>query len=488
MYTKYIMNLLNALRRWRYEIIAFTTGASVMILEIVGARLIAPFFGTSTYVWTAMIGVILGALAVGYAVGGKLADRDSPSGILAVILLISAVFVLVIGLTQHTVLPLIAAMGLDLRLGAFLSALILFAPPSLLVGMVSPHLAKIRIDSLATSGQSVGRLEAAGALGSIAGTFSCGYFLLGLFGSRLLVLGVVVLLVLTSLLAAPRGFAKLRLGVMAMVVLMGLITSVNPPNVLADVDTPYSRFQVSKATYAGASAHFLTNDDSGIQSAVDLDNPYVPLFSYAQRFQETAALHPNLKDVLVIGGGAFTFPSILVETYPEVTVDAVEIDPRLESIAKDYFFLSDSDRLHIHTEDGRTFLNRTDKKYDAIYIDAYSSLSPPFQLTTQQAVGHMKRALKPDGVVIVNAIDRPSHPDFLAPLLATYGSVFDYTLVRPSNIGGGVGTSRENFILYAGNHRETFDQVSRSLIPPFPVPGGGKILTDDYAPIERLTN
>lgn len=215
------MNPLALFRTYRYEIVAFLTGAAVMVLEIVGARLISPQFGSSTYVWTAMIGVILGALAVGFAIGGRLADKYHSSAFLGQLIFIASLLVLGMALIERSVLTSIADLNLDLRLSALLAAILLFSPPSLLIGMVSPHLAKIRIISLDTTGKSIGKLEAAGALGSIAGTFSCGYFLLGAFGSRSIIIGIVVLLMITSVIVNPYFWRKSRLGVLAFALLVG---------------------------------------------------------------------------------------------------------------------------------------------------------------------------------------------------------------------------------------------------------------------------
>ncbi|HEY1063701.1 MAG TPA: fused MFS/spermidine synthase, partial [Candidatus Saccharimonadales bacterium] len=315
--------MLQLLRAHRYELIAFLTGGAVMTLEIVGARLIAPFFGTSIYVWTAMIGVILGSLAVGYWAGGLLADRRNPQTTLVYLLIGASVLVATIGLIQSSVLSAIADLQFDLRLSTFLAACLLFAPASLLIGTVSPHLAKIRIESLETSGRSVGRLEAAGALGSIAGTFLCGYFLLGFVGSRRLVIGVAVLLLLTSLFAYGRGLRRERLGILTALIMIGALATADTNNIRADVDTPYGRYQVIEGQYQGRAAIFLRNDNLGLQSGIAINQPREPLFDYIRRFHDAAKLFGPQSATLVIGGGAYTFPSMLADERLTQRVEAV---------------------------------------------------------------------------------------------------------------------------------------------------------------------
>lgn len=484
------MKLRALFRSIRYESIAFLTGASVMVLEIVGARLIAPAFGTSTYVWTAMIGVILGSLALGFWIGGKAADRNGSAAYLGFLLFAAALLVLGMGLVQQRILSDIAGLGLDLRLGVLLGALLLFSLPSVLIGMVSPHLAKIRVTSLKTTGTSIGRLEAAGALGSIAGTFACGYLLLGLFGSRSIVIGIVVVLLITSFIADPYFWRKLRFLSFVVALPASLVMTANPPAVLADVDSSYARYQVVERTYGNETLRMLMTDHRAIQSAVSTASPDLLKLAYAQRFQQVALAYGNPEKVLVIGGGTYTFPEALVKTLPTVQVDVAEIDPTLRDLAKQYFFFEDSSRLRIHHVDGRTYLNRNTTQYDLIYMDAFSSLSPPFQLTTKQTVQGIKAGLAPEGVAVVNVIGDYENgtSDYLRAMRATYQSVFTHTAMFQMNPQYDINQVRQNFLLLAANSPDAFARVAKQInLAPLTFEPGGLVLTDDYAPIERLT-
>lgn len=487
------MRATSLLREYRYELIAFLTGAAVMILEIVGARLIAPVFGTSTYVWTAMIGVILGSLAIGYAVGGKMADRDDSARYLGRILFVAALLVLLMAIAQHSVLEAIARMGLDLRLSALFAAILLFGLPSALIGMVSPHLAKIRVTSLESTGFSIGRLEAAGALGSIAGTFSCGYFLLGAFGSRSIVIGVVVMLLATSFIADPLQRYKRKAWVIVAAILFGaLFINVNPPYVLADVDSSYARYQVKtmRDPEGKYSTNYLATDRSGFQSAASPQYPDALLFGYTNQFQLTAQRYGNPGKVLVIGGGAFTFPGHLVKTFPDVRVDAVEIDPALNKLAAQYFNYKPSPRLQIHHSDGRAYLNTNTTPYNLVYMDAFSSLNPPFQLTTRQTVERIENSLTEDGVAVVNVIAAYENGggDYARAITETYKSVFRYVSLHPLDSSAGVQNGRQNLLLFASNNAGKYAAVTAPLrYGPLALQPGGLVLTDDYAPIERLT-
>ncbi len=478
------MRLVGAIKQHRYELIALLTGAAVMMLEIVGARLIAPYFGASTYVWTAMIGVILGALALGFYFGGRLADRDEPGKDLGIIICGAALAVVIMVLLQEPVLRIIANQSLDLRLSAVLAAIVLFGVPSFLIGMVSPHLAKIRVTSLKTTGATVGRLEAAGSLGSITGTFLSGYVLLAYMGARNLSLGLAIMLILTSFLAGWRQLFRLRLGLIAVTTLL-LLYNPLPAGIISDVDSAYSRYQVRETTYQGRPVRYLLMDSYSIQSASYVGDETEPVLPYMQSMLAAAQGFGPTDKVLVIGGGAHTLPNILQTKTPAPTIDVVEIDPALEELSRRYFGFEQAPGTRLFYEDGRSFLNRHQGGYDIIFMDAYSSLTPPFHLSSRQSVERLKANLNAGGVVVANAA-ASYYGGFLSSLERTYASVFDYTASfavswdRPLE-------NKQNFIIIASNSQDAFEKTRASLGKQLNVPPGGNIFTDDYAPVERLS-
>lgn len=454
-----------------------------MMLEIVGARLIAPYFGASTYVWTAMIGVILGALSLGFWVGGRMADRDNPGKSLSLIIAVAAAAVLVMVLVQRPVLELIARQNLDLRLSAMLAATTLFGVPSLLIGIVSPHLAKIRITSLKTTGASIGRLEAAGALGSIAGTFLSGYFLLAFLGSRNLSIWLAITLVLTSLLAGWRRFLTLKLAVIVMAFLILSIQSL-PAGVLSDTDSAYSRYLVKEALLDGRPARYLITDKNSIQSASFVNAPTEPALSYVKGFDKAAASFDNPNKIMVIGGGSHTFPNILQSKLPTAFIDVVEIDPALDDLAQKYFGFTPSQRTKLFYEDGRSFINRNNNDYDLIFVDAYTNLTPPFHLTSKEAVIRLRVNLSEGGVVISNAPTQFKN-GYLTSLNRTYASVFNYVKVfRTTNLHLSL---KQNFLVVASNNEAALARTAQNLGQSLAMPDQGVLLTDDYAPVERLS-
>lgn len=479
-------------RQYRYELIAGLNGAIIMVLEIVGARIVAPHFGNSVYVWTAVIGVILGAMSAGYWYGGRVADKRASDRGLAVILSVGALVLLVCMLAKDLSLELATMVGRDIRAQALVAAVLLFAPANFLMGMVSPYVAKLRVADVATVGSTVGRLYAAGTLGSIAGTFVAGYWLISWLGNRTLGLWLVVALVAISLLANHRWWWPMRV---AMIVAVGALAwwpstgaAAVGMQVRYDGDSAYARWRVADVDWAGRPARLLLSDGQTAQSGVYLDAPDEPLFGYVQSLMRVAGVvYP--KRVLVVGGGTYTLPKLLAEKYEDAQIDVVEIDPKLDEIAQQYFGYIAEKRVRIIHEDGRTFLNRNREQYDLVLMDAFSAMVPPFQLTTREAVQEVERALAPKGLAAVNLIAAPKgeRARFGAAELATYGERFSEVALGPVNPG--VPTELEqNLILVAGQSIEAVRAAAQAVgAEPARRPLTGLVLTDDFAPVEQMT-
>lgn len=478
---------------YRYELIALLVGAIIMVLEIVGARVIAPRFGSSVYVWTAVIGVILGALSVGYWYGGKMADRKATDQGLSVILVLSALVLLVSLLTREISMAIALVPGVDVRIQALAASVLMFAPVNFLMGMVSPYVAKLKISHLATAGSSVGRLYAAGTVGSIVGTFAAGYWLIALMGSRTLGLSLILGLLVASFMASHKGMLWQRLVLAAAVI--GLLFT--PPferatyadiRLVYDGDSAYTRWQVVETEKEGRVSRLLISDWMVAQSGIYVDKPEEPLFDYIRAFMRVAEAN-GPKKVLLIGGGTYTLPMMLTNKYPDSRIDVVEIDPKLDEVATRFFDYKASERIRLVHADGRTFLNENREQYDLILIDAFSSMVPPFQLTTREAVQRLAHSLAPDGVVAVNLIGARVG-ELSAFTNAEYATYLDrFKNVEVMMAGSAIAANvRQNLILIAGYEGQRVEKVKRALgsaVTSELVPG--RVLTDDFAPVEQMT-
>lgn len=170
------------MKKFFLEIIVFICGAVVMAFEIVGSRMLGPYVGTSTFVWTGIIGVILLCLSLGYYYGGKIADKRPDFKILALVIFIAGIFIAVSTLIKDGLLISLLEIFDDVKLVSLLASFFLFSIPSVLLGMVSPYAVRLKIKSLAKSGSAVGNLYAISTLGSITGTFLAGFYLIPSYG------------------------------------------------------------------------------------------------------------------------------------------------------------------------------------------------------------------------------------------------------------------------------------------------------------------
>jgi len=474
------------LMKYRYEVIAALSGSVVMMLELVGARMMAPYFGTSTYVWTAMIGVILGALSLGYWYGGRLADKGANDHSLMIIIVVASLCVALTMWLQTLVLTLIAQLDIDVRIQALITGLLLFAPASALLGVVSPYVAKLKISSLQTAGASIGQLYAAGTLGSIIGTFLAGYWLIAWFGNFHLGVGLVVALVGLSFIAEYQTLRLARIAGVGIGVGLLLLTQTQNPNIVADIDSAYARYQVVETTQGENQKRYLMMDNLGVQSGISVRDSDALIFPYTQAFQSVMQSYGTPSNLLVIGGGAYTFPRWAAQQTMHPQVDVVEIDPALDAIASQYFAYSPRSNLRLTHEDGRLFLNRNTTQYDLVYIDAFASLTPPFQLATREATEHMRHALTDTGIMAVNVVASADNDDpYLGSTYQTYQSVFPrvkiYQMQQEALI-----SQRQNLLFLMGNE-ETMARIEPQLqLPSVAMPISGHVLSDDYAPVEQL--
>ncbi len=183
------------MKKFTLEIVAFFCGAVVMAFEIVGSRMLGPYVGTSMFAWTSIIGVILLSLSIGYFWGGRIADMRPRADILSLFIFISALFIIITLVVKESVLEILLGSIDNIHIVSVIASLILFAIPSILLGMVSPFAVRIKMKSLEKSGSTVGNLYAISTVGSIVGVFLAGFFLIPTFKiTNILMLLAIVLI------------------------------------------------------------------------------------------------------------------------------------------------------------------------------------------------------------------------------------------------------------------------------------------------------
>lgn len=487
--------------RFVLEITVFVCGALVMIYEIIGSRIVSPFIGTSTYVWTSLIGIILAALSLGYWLGGRIADKRPDVKILAFAIFLAGGSVSLTILFKDIILPIIASATVGLQIKSVAASLLLFAPASVLLGFVTPFAVKLKMSSLEDSGKTVGRLYALSTIGSIVGTFTAGFYLIPFVGSVRTLYLIAGMLFVVSILLAPFAFTRFSFMVLTLFAFAVAgsefsIHYMHRAHALYDIDTEYSRVQVFQTIEPKSGRKFqaMATDPYFVQSAMFLDGDD-PVFEYSPYYHLVRHFKPDHKQTLMIGGAGYTFPKEYLRTYPNTRIDVVEIDPKMTEIARRFFRLEDDPRLKISHEDGRTYLNRAEAgSYDAVLMDAFGSLfSVPYQLATLEAVRQIHRVLKDDGIVIFNlgsAIRGPGSR-FLQAELATYRQVFPHVYLFKVNAGY-TDEQLQNLIIVANKSAtapslQTSDQEIAQLLTNIytkDLPLNLDILTDDLAPVE----
>ena len=488
----------------RLKAVSFFSGAALMILELSGSRFAAPFFGTSLIVWTALIGVIMASLCAGSWLGGVWADRRPDSRTLGNILLSASVVTAVTSYAGNFLMSWIYGLNMNVYLGSVVIAVILFLPASMLLGMVQPFTVRLAMKDVKSSGTLIGRLSALNSAGSITGTFAAGFVLTALLPSGIILMllsgGIALLSVLVSR-------VKWRNACVSAVIFAAAFMAYRygfPAEIVGThIETQYNHIRLVDGIEADSRrlVRLMFIDPEHPLAEVYLDNtlelkPYFGL-------QMLAMLHtPEVKKVLVLGGGAYVVPRYILSEMPDVSVDVVEIDPGITEAAKKYFFLKDSPRLRIFDEDARTFLNRAEAgQYDCILVDTYGTwTAPPFQMTTSEAAGHIRRILKPGGSVGLNVISSVygrksgilhgiykafaqhfgSDNMMLFPVFndAKYYEVMQNVIVVIST-DGKLGI--QNNIKFPGMDELLEHKLSEPFVPDGDVP----VFTDSFAPVEK---
>jgi spermidine synthase len=392
-----------------------------MATEICAARLLAPYYGASTVVWANVIGLVLASLSVGYWLGGRLADRRPTTRALGLVVAAAAALL--------AALPFIARPFLDLSLrgidelsagvvvGSFAAALLLFAPPVILLGMVSPFAVRLSVRDVATAGAVAGRLYALSTAGSLLGTFAPALVTIPLAGTRRTLLGAAVVVALGAVLLLGRRWLVLVLAPAVLLLLPpGLVKAQS--GVIWEHE---SRYQFVQVVQQGRERLLYLNEGIAVHSDWRPDTVLT-----GNEWDMFLAVPPLLgrpvRSVAILGNAGGTIARAYGRFYPEARIDGVELDPVVTEAGRRFFGLGKIRQLHVVTADARPFLERTRKRYDLILVDAYRQPYVPFYLATREFFRLVRERLAPGGVVALNVATVPGDhrlADGVAGTLAT---------------------------------------------------------------------
>lgn len=485
---------------------AVLCGALIMVVEVLGSRVLGPFYGVSLFVWTSLITVTLVALAAGYAAGGVLSDRKSSPDWLYGIILLSGFLVLLIPLMKGAVLKFCLPLGL--RMGSLASALLLFGPSLFLLGCVSPYIVRIAARGMASIGRTVGVFYAVSTVGSFFGTILTGFVLIAYLGVNRIftIVGVILLLLSLSYFVLLRRRAKMAVVLLAAAPLL-LPSGGGPVSKVMENGTRVTRIFERDSFYGNikvvdySSGPVRTRElmiDGLIQGGIDLGNG-MSVYEYAYLMQYLPRmLNPDGRDCLVIGVGAGVVP--LWYEREGVRVDVVDIDPAVPEIARRYFGFRVSGDVVI--EDARYFLGRTGKQYDYVILDVFNGDTTPGHVLSIEAMRLLRSRIAPNGILAVNLIGSLRDENFMtASVVRTVREVFGTVRVYPA-FDAGTGRGWGNFAIIASDRTvpapaaEAFASLPvhwlalQGLKPvlgrtaAFPAGTRSIVLTDDYNPID----
>ncbi len=426
---------------WQPSLIVFISNACIMTIELVAGRLVAPYVGVSLYTWTSIIGVILAGISLGNYIGGKLADKWASRRTLGALFALAGLgsfsILGTVTLFGEAGLPRIAALPLVARMALYFASI--FFVPSALLGAISPLVVKLTLQDLSKTGHVIGRIYAASALGSILGTFATGYFLVQWFGTRAILLGVGVILLVIALLIGQWTRDRIVPAVAALALIAAAFLLPLRP-VLAGPclrETNYFCIKVREDIRDNRVTYMTLILDRLVHSYTALEDPTQLAYGYEKVGAEVLEYlegRDGRIDSFFIGGGGYTLPKYIEHVYPDSTIDVAEIDPGVTQIAHDMLGLRRDTPIRTFNEDARLFLTDLDpaRRYNLVMGDAFNDFSVPYHLTTREFNELVRRHLTDSGIYMLNLIDGKER-QFVGAFLRTLRQTFDYLYLIPTS-------------------------------------------------------
>ncbi len=477
---------------WLAVVLVVATSASVLVLEILAGRLLAPYVGVSLQTYTGIIGTVLAGIAAGAWAGGWCADRFDSRRLLPILLMVGG------GLAM-SVIPVVRVLGRSGTDSGIGRIVVLagcgFLPVAAVLSAVPPAVVKLQLRDLDATGRTVGRLSAYSTGGAIGGTFFTGFVLVSwaavstlivVVGAALCTFGLLLWLLLTRrrVIDAAAATAVAALAVVG-------VAFVDPA---CRLDSAYYCVSVVAATDR-PQGRVLMMDDLR-HSYVDLADPTYLAFWYTRRLVDAIDLHSPAGPLQIayLGGGGFTLPRAMRAERPGSAQTVFEIDPALVRFVRDELGFVPGEDVTVVVGDARMGVRAVaDGRFDVVVGDAFGSRAVPWHLATEEFIAEIDRVLRPGGLYVANVIDEPGQR-FLRAEAATIAAVLSYVVVvlGPQTAAGRLGNS----VIVASDHPLDAGAIERAMdadgdaglivgdLTAF-VAGAGR-LTDDYAPVDQL--
>jgi spermidine synthase len=478
-------------------------------VEFGASRLLAPYFGTSLYVWGVLIGLVLVYLSAGYMIGGRLADRNPRDELLFQLTAWAGLWIGLIPLASYPILQLsqrgFASLSAGLVGGTLVAVLLLFAVPVILLGCVSPFAIRLLLKDVQTGGNTAGAVYALSTAGSILGTFLPVFWFIPSYGTRPTLVGFSLALLglsLAGLWPLPRKRFYAAFAVAVLLAWFLLPAGIKPPQVgrlLYEKESAYHYIQVVQD---GSRTELILNEGEAIHSIYDSQSlttggPW-DYFLLAASFRAAQAREPRPATVAILGLAGGTAARQYHAAYgDQVDQTGVEIDPDILDAGRRYFHLDEA-KVHPVVADARYWLATQGGNYDVIVMDAYRQPYIPFHLTTRQFFELTRTHLNPGGVAVVNAGRTVKDYRLVEALASTmagsgfsnvylvdvprYTNTVIYATTEPTSLDDvlhNLGLATEPLVKEVAASAESEGNLRASDYH-------GQVFTDDLAPVERL--
>ncbi len=481
----------------RLYVLVFVAGVCSLGVELTAARLLAPFFGTSTLVWANVIGLTLLYLSVGYWLGGRIADRWPSYRHLGGVVLLAAAAIAVLPFVTRPFLgaatDAFSSVETGVVLSSFAAVLIMFAVPITALGAVAPWAIRLAVHSVEEAGRVSGRLYALSTVGSLIGTFLSVLVLVPWIGTRRTLLVFAFTLALAALPLLPRRAAVIPVAVALLLLIPEPGVKAAPGDrVVWEGETQYQFAQIVDdrdgdrvlRLNEGWATHSIKPGPTGLVGG------------YWDRLTclPAAIGKPTDGRLAVLGNAGGTTAVQYARFWPTWRIDGVEIDSTVTELGYRYLGMREAN-LAVHTADARPWLDQSGARFDGIIIDAYHQPYIPFHLVTQEFFRSVDEHLTPGGAVMINVGAPAGHDQALTAIAQTMATVFPV-----------VELSRVNeFNTIVVGYRDASTAVgapARLRTAPAPlatlctqvaadaerIGSTTDPLTDDHAPVEWLTD
>jgi predicted membrane-bound spermidine synthase len=499
--------------RYLYFVV-FASGMTTLALELTASRLLGSVFGTSNLVWASIIGLILIYLTAGYFLGGWWADRSPEYKTLYTILAWGAFLCGAVPLAARPVLRLAAdafdQLQLAVLFGSFVAVLVLFSLPVTLLGTVSPFAIRLAIKTPQEAGRVSGRVYAISTFGSFIGTFLPVLVAIPLMGTALTFLAFSLFLALVGLgglwlSAGWRVAVKLIWMPLLLLLAMFLAPRIAIKQTSGQIYETESAYNYIQVLEQDGYRMLRLNEGQGVHSMwhpteIDFNGPWEQFL--AAPFFNPAPYGPEkVKNMAILGLAGGTTASQATRAFGPVSIDGFELDPAIIAVGREYFDMNEPN-LRAIAQDGRWGLANSQQRYTIIGVDAYQPPYIPWHMTTREFFQVVRDHLTDDGVMVINVGRSLTDRSLVDSLASTIGAVFPsvYVMDVPDSLNSIIYASRqptdirnlyENY-MYLESRPETHPllmaALERLIVFQQPTPSGGLVFSDDWAPVEWLTN